>query len=425
MIFDQLKSLLVMLIIIVFASIIKIDAAKSEPVQDLFGEDQCITCHQELEILPEGFQEYDVHLQLGLSCTGCHGGDPTSDDEDISMSEENGFVGIPSREEIPEFCGKCHSEPEIMRNYHPGLPTDQVLQYYTSVHGTQLLEGDEKVAICTSCHTIHSILPSSDPRSSVYPLNVPQTCRKCHSNSVYMKSYKIPSNQYELYAESVHGIALLEHKDIGAPACNDCHGNHGATPPGLTSVTFICGSSHLINMEFFRQTRMARIFEDMQFHGCEQCHGYHAIKKTSDKLVGVNKEAFCVNCHEEGDTGYEAAKNIKFHISELVSLYDSAGTKATDVQIKGMDDIDIRFLLQEGRQKLIESRTLVHTFDLNKVVKKTEEGEKVVKQAIDLADQELDEYFSRRRGFAIATVVFILFAVALFLKIRDIEKKKA
>jgi predicted CXXCH cytochrome family protein len=163
----------------------------------------------------------------------------------------------------------------------------------------------------------------------------------------------------------------------------------------------------------------------MQFHGCEQCHGYHAIKKTSDKLVGVNKEAFCVNCHEEGDTGYEAAKNIKFHISELVSLYDSAGTKATDVQIKGMDDIDIRFLLQEGRQKLIESRTLVHTFDLNKVVKKTEEGEKVVKQAIDLADQELDEYFSRRRGFAIATVVFILFAVALFLKIRDIEKKKA
>ena len=425
MILVQVKLRMVLLILILIVSTIKIDAAKPVQVQDLFEEDQCYTCHQELEILPEGFQEYDVHLQMGLSCAGCHGGDPTSDDEDIAMSKEKGFAGVPDRKEIPKFCGKCHSDPEYIRDYHPGIPTDQVSQYYTSVHGQKILKGDNKVAVCTNCHTTHGILPAKDPRSSVYPLNVPQTCRKCHSNSVYMKTYEIPSNQYELYAESVHGIALLDNKDIGAPACNDCHGNHGATPPGLTSVTFICGSCHVINMEFFRQTRMARAFEDMHFHGCEQCHGYHAIKKTSDKLVGVNKEAFCVNCHEEGETGYEAAKNIKFHISELVSLYDSAGTKATDVQIKGMNDIDIGFLLQEGRQKLIESRTLVHTFDVNKVVKKTEEGEKLVKQAIDLADKELDEYYTRRRGFAIATVVFIIFAVALFLKIRDIEKKKA
>src|SRR3990172_6231757 len=353
MILVQVKLRMVLLILILIVSTIKIDAAKPVQVQDLFEEDQCYTCHQELEILPEGFQEYDVHLQMGLSCAGCHGGDPTSDDEDIAMSKEKGFAGVPDRKEIPKFCGKCHSDPEYIRDYHPGIPTDQVSQYYTSVHGQKILKGDNKVAVCTNCHTTHGILPAKDPRSSVYPLNVPQTCRKCHSNSVYMKTYEIPSNQYELYAESVHGIALLDNKDIGAPACNDCHGNHGATPPGLTSVTFICGSCHVINMEFFRQTRMARAFEDMHFHGCEQCHGYHAIKKTSDKLVGVNKEAFCVNCHEEGETGYEAAKNIKFHISELVSLYDSAGTKATDVQIKGMNDIDIGFLLQEGRQKLI------------------------------------------------------------------------
>jgi len=420
----QLKIQLVFLLLILSAFLINTNAAKSDPPQDSFEDDQCVACHVEIELLPDDYREFDIHLQKGLSCAGCHGGDPTSDDEEVAMSVENNFIGVPSDEEIPEFCGKCHSNPVFMRDFHPGLATDQVLQYYTSVHGEKLLEGDKKVAVCSNCHTSHSILSPSDPRSSVYPLNVPQTCRKCHSNSVYMNAYNIPSNQYELYAESVHGIALLEHKDIGAPACNDCHGNHGATPPGLTSVTFICGSCHVINMEFFRQTRMASAFEELQFHGCEQCHGYHAIKKTSDKLVGVNKEAFCVNCHQEGDTGYEAAKNIKFHISELVSLYDSAGMKATDVQIKGMNDIDIGFLLQEGRQKLIESRTLVHTFDLEKVEAKTDEGEVVVKEAIILAEKELDEYYSRRKGFAIATVVFILFAVALFLKIKDIEKKK-
>ena len=422
MTFNKMKMHLILLTVFIVTIALKIDGANLLQVQDLSEEDQCIVCHQELEILPEDYEIYDVHLRNGLSCAGCHGGDPSSDDEDIAMSPENGFVEVPSREDIPKFCGKCHSNPEFMRDFHPGVATDQVSQYYTSVHGQKLLSGDTKVAVCTNCHTTHGILASKDPRSSVYPLNVPMTCRKCHSNSVYMKPYKIPTNQYELYAGSVHGVALLDHKDIGAPTCNDCHGNHGATPPGLTSVTFICGSCHAINMEFFRQTRMASAFEEMQFHGCEQCHGYHAIKKTSDKLVGVNKESFCVNCHEDGDTGYEAAKNIKFHILELVGLYDSASTKVTDVQIKGMNDIDIGFLLQEGRQNLIESRTLIHTFDPEKVKEKTEDGKKVVNEAIGLADKEFDKYYTRRRGFAIATVVLVLFAVALFLKIRDIEK---
>ena len=421
----QLKIHLAFLLLILSTFLINASAAKSGPPQDSFEDDQCIACHVELELLPADYREFDIHLQKGLSCAGCHGGDPTSDEEDVAMSEENNFVGVPSHEETPEFCGKCHSDPVFMRNFHPGLATDQVSQYYTSVHGEKLLEGDKKVALCSNCHTSHSILSSSDPRSSVYPLNVPQTCRKCHSNAIYMKPYDIPSNQYELFAASVHGNALLDHKDIGAPACNDCHGNHGATPPGLTSVTFVCGTCHVKNMEFFRQTRMSSAFEEHGFHGCEQCHGYHAVQKTSDKLVGIERESFCVKCHENGDSGFEVAKNIKIKLSGLVALHDSASSLSLDVNIKGMNDVDIGFLLQEGRQRLIESRTLVHTFDLEKVEEKSEEGSKVIKEAINLAEKELDEYHSRRKGFAIATVVFILFAVALFLKIKDIEKKKA
>jgi predicted CXXCH cytochrome family protein len=424
MTFVQLKLKLTLLLLILPVAAINVASVTLESPQDDFEEDQCITCHREIEMLPEDFQKYDVHIQFGLSCSGCHGGDPTSDDEEIAMSEVNGFIGVPDHETIPKLCGKCHSDPEYMRNYHPGLATDQVTQYYTSVHGQKFELGDNKVATCINCHTSHSILSSKDPRSSVYPLNVPQTCRKCHSNAVYMRPYKIPSNQYELYAESVHGNALINNKDIGAPACNDCHGNHGATPPGLTSVTFICGDCHVRNMEFFRQTRMARAFENLDFHGCEQCHGYHAVKKTSDNLVGVNKESLCVNCHVEGETGYDVAKNIKIHISDLVSLYDSAATKLMNVKIKGMNDIDIGFLLQEGRQKLIESRTLIHTFDLEKVKEKTDDGDKIVKEAIILANKELDEYYTRRRGFAIVTVVLTIFAVGVYLKIRDIEKNQ-
>ena len=392
---------------------------------DVPEDDQCIICHRELDILPEGYQEYDVHLQKGLSCSGCHGGDHTSSDEDIAMSEENGFVGVPSRDEIPQFCGRCHSDPEYMRDYHPGLPTDQLQQYYTSVHGIKFKNGDKKVAICISCHLTHQILPANDPRSSVYPINVPQTCRHCHSNDVYMKSYKIPTNQYELYAKSVHGQQLLYNKDIGAPACNDCHGNHGATPPGLSSVVFICGNCHVKNMEYFRQTKMSKAFDELGFHGCEQCHGYHSIEKASDQFVGTNKEAFCVKCHNPGDKGYETAGKIKANLSDLDQIYKVANKKLIDVQRKGMNDVDIGFILKDAHQKLIEARTLVHTFNADTSTAVTEEGKKLVNQAIILSDKEIDKYYNRRYGFLIATFILIIFAVAIYLRIRDIENKQS
>jgi len=420
----KLKAKKFWLMICLITMIVILNLSNLIAQSDFRETDQCIVCHLENEFMPEGFQEYDVHFQRGISCTGCHGGDSTSDDEEISMSTENGFTGVPAPKEIPAFCGKCHSHPEYMRTYHPGMATDQELQFYTSVHGSLLNEGDENVATCVSCHTAHSILPDSDPRSTVYDINVPQTCKTCHSNADYMEDYKIPVDQFELYSESVHGKALLEAKDVGSPACNDCHGNHGATPPGVSSISFVCGNCHVNNVNFFRDTEMAAAFEELEIHGCEQCHNYHDVQKTNDEMIGVGDESVCIECHDDGDEGYNTSKLIHEAIVDLVELNDSANSKLTEVKIKGMNDIDIGFMLQESNQKLIEARTLVHTFDTSFVKEKISEGKVTILKALYLADEELAEYSSRRMGFAIATVVFILFAVALFLKIRDIEKKK-
>ncbi|MCK4776407.1 MAG: hypothetical protein KAT30_16540, partial [Candidatus Krumholzibacteria bacterium] len=54
--------------------------AQSEQLRYL-EEDQCYVCHLEEDYLPQGFHQDDIHLQHGLSCAGCHGGDPTSSDE--------------------------------------------------------------------------------------------------------------------------------------------------------------------------------------------------------------------------------------------------------------------------------------------------------------------------------------------------------
>ena len=384
---------------------------------------QCIICHQENEMMPKDFQNYDIHLQKDLSCVGCHGGDPNEEDEEISMSKKNGFVGVPSKKNIPEFCGKCHSKIEVMRTYQPRIPTDQVQQFNTSIHGIKLKKGDKKVADCTNCHTTHGILNAKDPRASVYPLNVPNTCRKCHSKAGYMKEYKIPTNQYEQYSQSVHGIALLEKKDIGAPTCNDCHGNHGAMPPGITSISHVCGTCHVNNMNYFSSSPMAAPFEKLNLHGCEQCHGNHEVRLTSDEMIGVENTAMCVNCHEKGDKGYIAANNIREYIDNLVSNYNIAIEKWQKVQQIEMDDDEIGFLLLKAKQSLIHSRTMIHLFKPDLVLEKTKEGEKKIQEATDLAETEIKEHLTRRIGFGAATLIIAILIIALFLKIREIGKK--
>ena len=384
-------------------------------------EDQCYICHLDEDYLPEDFLLDDTHMQGWLSCSGCHGGDPTSDDEDVSMSVAAGFVGVPSRAEMPEFCGRCHSSIEFMRQFQPRITTDQVDQYYTSIHGIKLRDGDGKVATCANCHSAHGILPASDARSSVYASNVPATCKKCHSDSDYMAGYNIGTNQYEKYAKSVHGVALLENEDTGSPACNDCHGNHGATPPGVGSLAKVCGECHVNNMEYFEASAMAEPFEEHDLVACEACHGNHEVRPTFDGMVGIGDDSVCLNCHEKGDMGYAVADTIRLHLAELTTIYDATVVKQEDVQHKGMDDVEIEFLLQEANQSLIQARTLVHTFDPQKVGLKTAEGVKKADEAMVLAEESIKDHFIRRRGLGFATLFITLLVVALILKIRQLD----
>jgi predicted CXXCH cytochrome family protein len=387
------------------------------------AQDQCVACHREQDLLPGHFLEADVHMKAGLSCAGCHGGNSTTDDEEEAMSSAAGFRGVPSKRDIPAFCGRCHSDIAFMRRYQPGIETDQQSQYAASVHGLKLAAGDEKVADCTSCHSSHAVLPASDTRSTVHALNVPGTCGRCHGDADYMAGYAIPTDQLEKFKHSVHGAALLEHEDTGAPACNDCHGNHGAMPPGVTSIAQVCGQCHVNNMQYFTASRMGAAFVEEGFHGCEECHGDHGVAKTSDHMVGTQEGAVCVDCHDEGDDGFVTAGRIHAALDTLVSSYESALARQKEVQRIGMDDVDIAFMLQEAHQSLIQSRTLVHTFDADKVEESAGAGRAKSRAAIDLAARQVREYHVRRRGFGMATLFTTILALALFLRVRQMEAR--
>jgi hypothetical protein len=175
-------------------------------------------------------------------------------------------------------------------------------------------------------------------------------------------------------------------------------------------------------MQYFVASEKAVAFKANGFHACEECHGNHGVEKTFDDMVGTGENSTCIDCHD-GDVGYDAAKLIREHLRELVSTYEEAEARRNDVHRKGMDDVEIGFLLQESHQSLIQARTLVHTFEPEKVGEMTTGGVVKAQSAIALAVEQVEEYDFRRRGFGLATIFITILIVALFLRIRQMEAK--
>ena len=373
---------------------------------------------------PVRLSEQDIHSRQGLSCIDCHGGDATSEDEDESMDEDEGFIGMPDKEEVSHFCGRCHSDANYIRRYNPALRVDQVALYRTSVHGQQLLEqGDQKVATCIDCHGAHGILPGNDPRSPVYGTNVPQTCGKCHSDPIFMKEYGIPTDQYEQYRKSVHGRPLLEEGDLAAPACNDCHGNHGATPPGVKSLANVCGQCHPINNQLVNQSPHQPAFEKLGIAACEVCHNHHNIESPSDEMVGTQPPAICLKCHRQDKwpKGWVAAQTIRASLDSLVDQHRAAEELVRRAERKGMEVGEALFDLNEAAGRLTRTRSVLHSFALEKVTGVSNEGIKFAIEASQKGQTALDELQFRRKGLGLSLLVIVVLGVALFMKIRSLD----
>jgi len=104
-------------------------------------------------------------------CTDCHG-----EHEILQAADPRSAVSFRAVSE--KTCPSCHAAERLAERY--GIATEKVKGYRESYHGLSQQIGDRRVANCSSCHGVHEIFPSSDPRSTVYAGNLPVTCGKCH-----------------------------------------------------------------------------------------------------------------------------------------------------------------------------------------------------------------------------------------------------
>jgi hypothetical protein len=291
-------------------------AAAAEPQ----APSSCIACHGNADLFDaaavrdvvEAFRD-DVHAQVGLSCHDCHGGDADAalaEDMEAAMAPgftANPYRGAPAHAAVPAFCGRCHSDPTYMKRFRPDARVDQEREYWTSHHGEALRRGDARVAVCTDCHGAHGIRRPGDPESRVYPLRVAETCNTCHGDAERMRGSTLPGgrplpvDQFARWRQSVHAAAMFDKGDLSAPTCNDCHGNHGAAPPGLDSVGFVCGQCHGREAMLFRQSPkhdgFARHNELLGGAGGEGCAACHTGAEPAAVLRGLASFTECATCH--------------------------------------------------------------------------------------------------------------------------------
>jgi len=391
------------------------------------GQDNCLDCHRELEDPAALAMSEDVHAQAGVSCADCHGGDRTIETEgdyELAMDPNKGFIGVPDPGDIPQLCGRCHSDASYMHRFDPNLSVDQVAQYWTSVHGQRLREGATDVAQCASCHHAHGVVSAKDPRSPVYPTRIPETCGACHADPEHMAAYGIPTDQLSEYRAGVHGRALFDRGDLGAPTCNSCHGNHGAAPPGVTSVSLVCGTCHGVQKELFAASPHQEAFDAIDEPECESCHGNHNIEAPTDDFVGVGDEAICMTCHGEGEPAYGVAATVHEEISNLKGAMAAAREVVDRASRAGMEVSEADLGLIDANQTLVESRNLVHAFAVEPLREKVEEGLALATTAREMGVAALAEVDYRRKGLALSVFFILLLAVGLYLKIRQIEERE-
>ena len=450
-----------------------------------FAEEKntCMNCHTALGS-PEAITfRNDIHFQNGLSCADCHGGDSSAEDMEVSMNPAKGFIGKPKSPDIPVICGTCHgdmqkdfetgvhgtalknnskgpqcvschgihnilpakdphspvsalnvtktcatchSDAAYIKQFNPGLPVDQYDKYLTSIHGKRNVKGDTKVATCVSCHSNHMIFQVTNPRSPVSPMKIPGTCANCHNNKKYMAEYKIPANQYDDYVQSVHGIALLKNSDKSAPACNTCHGNHGASPPGVESVASVCGQCHQANAELYDKSVHRAVFRENSLPDCIVCHSNHFVKHPADTMIGFHQDSLCGSCHADvvTDRAAPVIKEMHATLQQLTKGQAEAEQVLNHAEQLGMDVTEAKYTLKDVNQSLIETRVKVHSFAKEPVQESAAPGLKVIAEAKVAGQAAIKEYYFRRKGLGVSTLLLTCVVVLLYLKIRQIEKKQ-
>jgi cytochrome b subunit of formate dehydrogenase len=291
-------------------------------------------------------QDEDVEPITSADCAGCH---ETSEHgtvfaDDLSHSAHRDLecldchinrATFPHEENIEfavgcEGCRSCHEEAS---------------EEYQG-HGRAIIGSCEDIPQCKDCHGDHDILPSSVKAAKTHPINLPQTCGRCHEDLNLTRKYEILiDHPIEIYENSVHGQATQGGVYVAA-TCNDCHSTAGTAhrilAPGNPessinhfNIPKTCGKCHKGVESDFWEGIHGKLVERGETDApvCTHCHGEHGILSPDDPRSPVSRqhvaEQTCSPCHES------ATLNEKYglrsgRLTTFIDSYHGLKSKAGD-----------------------------------------------------------------------------------------------
>ncbi len=248
----------------------------------------CLSCHTQKKV--KGYAQ-SIHYQLlldekpGPECIDCHGGNGHTV-ERAQFSEEN----------LHKLCANCHEG--VVKNYE------------SSLHGQALAHGKYLAPNCITCHSSHTILSHTDPKSKTYVMNIPSLCGQCHKEGTTVSQLNSINehNILENYKQSIHGDGLFRRGLIVTAVCSSCHTTHKILPHenpessiNKNNIAKTCMQCHA-QIETVHQKVINGVLwekEPNKIPACIECHQPHEVRRVfyEDSL----SDDLCMDCHSNKD----------------------------------------------------------------------------------------------------------------------------
>ena len=277
--------------------------------------DDCLDCHDDneltkirgehvvsLHIDPDKYSA-SVHGREELDCVDCH-----EDLADFDGDHEDDL-------EIVD-CTTCH---------------DDVSEIYNqSLHGQEMLNGNELAPHCWDCHGAHDILPPKEATSRVNRFNIPVMCGSCHKEGAPVaRMFNIPQDSILThYEQSIHGEGLFRRGLTISAVCIDCHTAHDvrdhADPQSSIhrdNVAGTCQQCHGRIEQVHQKVIAGELWEQQpdKVPACIECHQPHEVRRVYYDEGVSDRE--CLACHDQENMSAEgqdgSARDLFVHEGTL------------------------------------------------------------------------------------------------------------
>jgi hypothetical protein len=144
-------------------------------------------------------------------------------------------------------------------------------------------------------------------------------------------------------------------------------------------------------------------------------------------MLSEASNPLCYECHaEHAPDNPECTRIAGYFHTSITTLADSSMKLGELVHVlaeKGLDVDPLSATLQELGDYLRQARSHIHTFEESEFDDVATLGREAVERGWQLVDAAEAEYRFRRNGLFVSLVFMVLLAVAIYLKIRQIESR--